>query len=272
MSVESRLRKHLPKHAHEIDRLMALLQSGAPPVVTVVGKYNHGKSSLLNELIGSEIFAVADVRTTVELQPHGTETAQWLDAPGLDADVTGSDDQKAALAADFRGDIRLFVHSVKEGELDAEELRLFREYWADDKATGRKTLLVLSQADQVPDGAVLTKVCDTITGQVEGYPHTLVSSTRHQKGRMEQKNLLVDHSGIPALQRVIERAVEGVKSARRVEAATLADRLDQALKKKGRALRKKRDEMVADAGDVETSFLQNMQRAVDTAISMMRSN
>ncbi|WP_404989833.1 GTPase [Caballeronia sp. LZ029] len=37
------------------------------PIVTVIGKYNHGKSRLLNELIGQEAFAVADRRETVKL-------------------------------------------------------------------------------------------------------------------------------------------------------------------------------------------------------------
>lgn len=30
------------------------------PVVTVVGKYNHDKSSLLNELLGQQAFSVSD--------------------------------------------------------------------------------------------------------------------------------------------------------------------------------------------------------------------
>jgi small GTP-binding protein len=272
MSVEGRLRKKLPRLTHEIDRLMALLRPGAPPVVTVVGKYNHGKSSLLNELIGGDVFTVADVRTTVELQPHDTATAQWLDAPGLDADVAGDDDQKATLAAAFCGDIRLFVHSVKEGELDAEELRRFRAYRADDKATGRKTLLVLSQMDQIVESSVLGRICNTITGQVEGHPHALISATRHRKGRVEKKKALIDFSGIPELHDAIKQAVDGVQEARRIEATALAERLDRALKAKARALRKKKDALLADASEAEGAFVTNVQRAIDTAVSIMRSN
>ena len=39
-----------------------ILLGNDEPIVTVIGKYNHGKSRLLNELIGQEAFAVADRR------------------------------------------------------------------------------------------------------------------------------------------------------------------------------------------------------------------
>ena len=36
--------------------------------VAVYGKYNHGKSSLLNVLVNQDIFKVADIRETVEIK------------------------------------------------------------------------------------------------------------------------------------------------------------------------------------------------------------
>ncbi|MGO3132397.1 MAG: GTPase, partial [Alcaligenes sp.] len=38
----------LPQRRWDLDRLRVLLQLNVPPTVTVVGKYNHGKSRLLN--------------------------------------------------------------------------------------------------------------------------------------------------------------------------------------------------------------------------------
>ncbi|MBX7021528.1 hypothetical protein EX238_25350, partial [Providencia rettgeri] len=54
----------LPQRRGDLDRLRVLRQKEVPHTVTVVGKYNHGKSRLLNELMGSDIFNVADRRET----------------------------------------------------------------------------------------------------------------------------------------------------------------------------------------------------------------
>jgi hypothetical protein len=62
-------------------------------------KYNHGKSRLLNELIGGNTFAVADKRETVKLSASVHQGVRWLDAPGLDADVGTEDDRQALHAA-----------------------------------------------------------------------------------------------------------------------------------------------------------------------------
>ena len=70
---ESSILAALPGRAHDVARLRALAEAERP-VVTVIGKYNHGKSRLLNELIGHEAFSVADKRETVVQQPvdHGS--------------------------------------------------------------------------------------------------------------------------------------------------------------------------------------------------------
>lgn len=69
----------------------ALAEQGVQPVVTVAGKYNHGKSRLLNELVDASAFAVADRRETAALSSHVHEQVRWLDVPGLDADVDSAD-------------------------------------------------------------------------------------------------------------------------------------------------------------------------------------
>ena len=117
---ESAVLAALPGRAHDLARLRVLAAAGLP-VVTVIGKYNHGKSRLLNELIGHAAFGVADRRETIALAEHAHDGVCWLDAPGLDADVHTADDDHALQAIWLRSDIRLFVHAAKEGELDAAE-------------------------------------------------------------------------------------------------------------------------------------------------------
>jgi len=136
---------------------LGLLLEHDEPIITVVGKYNHGKSRLLNELIGQEAFAVADKRETVKLAHRVYQGVRWLDAPGLDANVGTDDDRHAMHAAWLHADIRLFVHAAKEGELDAAELAPLAELRQDSERTRRQTLFVLTQVDQLASDAELKK-------------------------------------------------------------------------------------------------------------------
>jgi GTP-binding protein EngB required for normal cell division len=81
-ATEQALQAVLPARDRDLARLRVLLVDRPPPTITVVGKYNHGKSRLLNELSGSPVFAVADRRETVTLADHDRAGLRWLDAPG----------------------------------------------------------------------------------------------------------------------------------------------------------------------------------------------
>ena len=229
----------LPGRADDMTRLVTLLESGEP-IVTVIGKYNHGKSRLLNELIGRDIFAVADRRETLRLADNVGEGIRWLDAPGLDADVGSEDDRHAFHAAWLKSDIRLFVHAAKEGELDARELALLDELGADGDRTQRSTLFVLSQIDQLAGDAELQKVTSTIAAQLPGIPLHAVSAVRHRKGADEGKKLLLEKSGMPSLRVVLDAALARVPQARVHETALLFGEIRAeleallALKKKSR--------------------------------------
>ncbi len=58
------------------------------------GRMNHGKSSLLNSILGREAFRVADIRETrVNQEELYKDDVFLVDTPGLDADET--DDREA---------------------------------------------------------------------------------------------------------------------------------------------------------------------------------
>ena len=89
----------LPDQAGQINRLQYLLAEARLPVVSVIGKYNHGKSSLLNALVECEKFSVSDARETTVLSDFEYQGVRWLDTPGLDADVARNDDEVAMTGA-----------------------------------------------------------------------------------------------------------------------------------------------------------------------------
>lgn len=247
----------LPKHADNMTRLTALLHGGEP-IVTVIGKYNHGKSMLLNELIGTPRFAVADKRETIQMTHHIDRGVRWLDAPGLDADTSTEDDRQAMHAAWLESDIRLFVHAAKEGELDAAELALLRKLRADSENTRRQTLFVLTQIDQLPGQEALNDVIAAVHVQQPGRDMHVVSSTRHRKGVDGEKALLVERSGIPQLRAGLEAAVGRVPAARAHEVALLFAHIGQDLD----GLRRERKQSLASLIDTR----QTQRHAFDEGL------
>ena len=229
MELQRKLLPLLPEMAGDILRLQALLAAEPEPTVTVIGKYNHGKSRLLNELIGSDIFAVADKRQTVDLEEHRHDGVRWLDAPGLDADVASNDDALALKAAWLKADIRLFVHTAKEGELDKSERDLLKDLRDNDEEAWRQTLFVLSQTDQLDEDG-LQKVISKIRKQVPGLMVYGVSPTMYRKGRDEGKQLLRERSGFAGLSAALKSALQGAGAAREREIDALSERIEKALK------------------------------------------
>lgn len=223
--IEVAILSALPHRAHDLARLRLLADRWRPPVVTVVGKYNHGKSRLLNELIGRPAFSVADKRETVALTGIDHDGVRWLDAPGVDADVGALDDQHARQAIWLESDIRLFVHAIKEGEFDASELNLMALLQQDQQRTLRHTVVVLSQADQLADDLHHQSVMHAIERQLPGIEKHPVSSTRHRQGIEGGKALLLARSGIPALQAALRSAIDRVSHARGHEATLLQDEI-----------------------------------------------
>ena len=188
----------LPSERRNLKRLDYLVNKASTPKIAVLGKYNHGKSSLLNAIIGEEMFTVADKRETVTNKTVSFGDLDWVDTPGLDADTKGEDDKKARNAAYQIADVLFLVHNVATGELDKHELEVYRQLMKQDKNYRQKLYLVLTQIDQLST-TECEKVITTIKAQLPELTIIPVSSLRYVKGLAQDKLAFVEQSGMSDL-------------------------------------------------------------------------
>lgn len=252
----------LPQYENKVKRLEVLLHNEAP-VVTVLGKYNHGKSRLLNELIGLPCFAVADKRETIALQRAEHNGVVWLDAPGLDADVDQQDDQYAERALWVESDIRLMVHAAKEGELDASELDLFAQLELDCEQTQRQFVFVLTQIDQVADEQTLDQIMHQLRQQLGKVTIHPVSAERYRKGLDTEISLFVEKSGIPALTEHLAAVQKKVVSARHFEQKSYLTQLQKSLSQKQKHHHGQLEHYSEKAHAEEINFSKDLRRTLE---------
>lgn len=217
-------------------RLKELMTSDERLRVAVFGKYNHGKSTLLNALVGQEVFKAADKRETLEVSEFESDGVIWIDTPGLDADVFGEDDRKAKEAAFSKADLLCLVHNVKAGELDSSEMSVYRTLMTQCRNYQGKIIVVLTQIDQL-DAESLQQVQAVISQQLPDVTMLSVSSVRYSKGVTECKSTLVERSNFDSLRGYIK---------------SLSSELDQQRKKEAKDLiRKTRAELMELSGHLQ---------------------
>lgn len=255
----------LPQYQDEIKRMHVLADLDRLPTITVVGKYNHGKSSLLNALVGETHFAVADKRQTRELERVEADGVCWLDAPGLDADIQTEDDAYAHHAAWLEADIRLFVHAAREGELDAVERALLLDLLADEENSHRAVLFVLSQADQVASEELLANIRDNIQAQSVSICPVAVSTMRYQRGIEREQALFIEKSGIPQLQAALTEAIAQVPAKRQIEKENLFESLSNALDVLIQAQKGKVKSLKEQAEQEERAFAAELKGVLEQA-------
>jgi GTPase len=234
------LREALPGRKDDIARLARLTAVGQPLRVVAYGKYNHGKSSLLNALAGQDYFEVGDIRTTVKVDQVNAGGIAWIDTPGLDAAVGRQDDELARSAAYQAADVVLFCHNAGEGELDAQEqaaLQALRE-----AGRGPNTiLLVLLQKEQVT-AEELALIRERCTVSQPALRQFAVSAAQYRSA----KPALAGKSGCPELMQYLNDAQACVADRRHAEARRLRESLE-------RALAERRAANAAARSDIETA-------------------
>lgn len=255
--------KVLPHYDLKIQRLEKLAVPGALPVVTVVGKYNHGKSSLLNTLMGQQQFTVADKRETRSLSQVDHEGIRWIDAPGLDADVHEVDDSHAEQALWVESDVRLFVHAAKEGELDKSELELQYQLVDDELTSQRQSLFVMTQVDQVESDADMQAITDILSQQLDGRTIYPVSSMRYNRGVERDQEIFIQNSGIPTLTDALYTILKQVPAARAHEQQHYLSEMTAELADKHAFTQSRYHELHNKANETEASFMHDMLAMIE---------
>ncbi|MDO5296758.1 MAG: 50S ribosome-binding GTPase [bacterium] len=188
----------------------AILQDSKKLHIINAGRMNHGKSSLFNSLLGKPVFAVEDIRTTREQQEAAFDRDVILiDTPGLDADQS---DDTAAFKAYKRANLIVFVHSVKTGAVEGEEIRNIQRMEKESASPDyfwKHFILVLTSIDEYSaeeaDQAQMQKIEKASLENIkkacgrEGFPVFCVSNTRYSKGVEKQNSKLMELSGVQEL-------------------------------------------------------------------------
>ena len=179
-----------------------------------------GKSSLLNSLIGDNIFKVQDIReTTANSRYELFEDVLLVDTPGLDANI--NDDAIANVAYES-SNIILFVHNYNVGDFHKGELEALKRIadFHNSEAFGDRFILVLTGKDSVNDQndrelikLKLLKDIKQFCG-LQNFPTFEVSNITFMKGKLENKEKLITYSGIPTLLEYITSKIDELKPLR----------------------------------------------------------
>lgn len=188
--------------------------------IAVAGRMNHGKSSLLNSLIGDNIFKVQDIReTTANSRYELFEDVLLVDTPGLAANI--NDDAIANVAYES-SNIILFVHNYNIGDFHKGELEALKRIadFHNSEAFSDRFILVLTGKDAITDQndrelikLKLLKDIKKFCG-LQNFPIFEVSNTTFMKGKSENKEKLITYSGIPTLLEYITSKIEELKPLR----------------------------------------------------------
>ncbi len=175
------------------------------------GAMNHGKSSLFNSILDSTTFAAQDVRTTIVNETvKWTEDVYLIDTPGLEAEES---DDKMAYAAYRNANVIIFVHTAKVGELHKKELdaiNKIKSMFDNETYFWQHFFLVFTNVDADSEeniSAILTKTLEDIENTCggKGFKTFMISNSRYKKGREENKEALINKSGIPELRETLQK-------------------------------------------------------------------
>jgi len=197
-------------------------------IVTCMGLYNHGKSTLLNVLIKDfkhETFKTADVRETSRNKTVQYGNIKFVDTPGLNAQ---KNDDKRVMDAVKESDINLFVHTVTTGEFVEKEIEFLnniKKHWENPQKFIDRTIFVVSRVDKANSEQDIANTIEKMSQQIieifNSRPTIIsVSAMRYTKGQVENKKLMIKKSNIEVLDKNLknlsEKLSNSIKETRKI--------------------------------------------------------
>ena len=181
-------------------------------IVTCVGLYNHGKSTLLNVLIKDfeyTTFKTADARETIINKAVLYNNIKYVDTPGLNAQ---EDDDEKVMKVVENSDITLFVHNVNTGEFNKAEiifLQQIQKHWKNPKEFIDRTIFILSQIDESNDKDIIEEASQRMKEQIKNIFNgnalvIPVSSNLYKEGIIENEEEFISESNIQELEKKIK--------------------------------------------------------------------
>ncbi len=177
------------------------------------GRMNHGKSSLLNSIMDSDVFKVNDVRETVANRRELYRDSIFLtDTPGLEA---AAEDDREAFNIYSNANFILFVHTLRIGELHSEEiayLKKLREMFPGDYLNTHLAIALTFVDSYKPDEiqAIKDKITASLRNELgmDNVRYFDVSNSRYRKSREEtdekKKQAFLKGSGICEIREFIK--------------------------------------------------------------------
>lgn len=170
--------------------------------VAAVGLLKSGKSTFLSAMTQhQERFKSGVIRTTLVNQKYTDAYFTWIDTPGVDD--TGPE-LTEALSGARQADVVLFVHNLRQGELDQNEMNFILQCITQEKEFLKKLNFVLTHADELDAQSAnvikqaIIQQCKTRLNHVPQL--IVVSAQRYLKGMAEGKNMLIQASNIVQVQ------------------------------------------------------------------------
>jgi len=131
--------------------------------VSIIGRTNVGKSTIINALVGEKVAAVANKVQTTRTAIRGVvnrENSQiiFIDTPGIHKPKSKLSETMLDTAFNFIGDVDvvLFVVDATSEEIGRGDSRILEKI----KEAKRKTILVINKIDMIKDKEQLLKLID----------------------------------------------------------------------------------------------------------------
>lgn len=197
-----------PKLSHVINNIEEIYNhklTNIKPYIMVYGIYNAGKSSIINELLGSDEAKVNDKPETAVVQEFEWNGYTLADTPGVGAPM---DHEKITDENLKKADIVLFVMSTTGSTEKKDNYDRLKEI----VNLGKKVIIILNDkngdlyTNDLELQIIERKVKDNLQAvglQRDDFVITIVNAKRANKGRIENKEKLIEKSNIQELKNIL---------------------------------------------------------------------